>query len=105
MPTDNKPSIFYIFLSRKFWMSILSMAVSIGVLSFSDAEQAELVSMIVGGLGAVYTIAVAIEDGMSKQAEANAQKTTVSTPGESDVTVIAPNDTTPHVSSTGRIGH
>lgn len=84
----EKPSIFYIFLSRKFWMSIISMAVSIGVLSFSDAEQAELVSMIVGGLGAVYTIAVAIEDGMSKQAEANAEKTTVVTPAD-NVTVTA----------------
>lgn len=63
MPSD-KPSIFYILLSRKFWMSLLSMLVAVGVLTFSDAEQAEMVSAIVGGLGAVYTIAVALEDGM-----------------------------------------
>lgn len=99
MPNE-KPSIFFIFLSRKFWMSILSMAVAVGALSYSDAQQAEMVSLIVGGLGAVYTISVAIEDGMSKQGST----TTVSTPGESDVTVTAPSDsiTIPQPGISGR---
>ena len=88
METEQRPSILYVLLSRKFWMSILSMAVAVGVLSFSDAEQAEMVSAIVGGIGAVYTIAVAIEDGMRAKAETAATQTTVSTPGKSDVQVI-----------------
>ena len=92
MQTNEKPSILYVFLSRKFWMSILSMLVAVGVLSFSDAEQAAMVSAIVGGIGAIYTISVAIEDGMRAKAETTATTTTVSTPGESDVTVTAPTE-------------
>lgn len=63
---DSKPSILYVFLSRKFWASAVSMLVALGVLTFSDAEQAELVAQIVGGISAVYTLAVALEDGLSK---------------------------------------
>lgn len=98
---NQKPSIFYIFLSRKFWMSILSMAVSVGVLSFSDAEQAELVSMIVGGLGAVYTIAVAIEDGMKARAEI-APTTTIETPSEN--VTVSTSDAHPPQPRVGRMG-
>lgn len=63
---SDKPSIFYVLLSRKFWASALAMLVALGVLTFSDAEQAELVAQIVGGISAVYTLSVAIEDGLSK---------------------------------------
>lgn len=97
--TNDKPSIFYVFLSRKFWMSILSMLVAVGVLSFSDAEQAELVSLIVGGIGAVYTIAVAVEDGMRAKAEAH-PTTTVTTPSE-NVEISTSGATTPVIRSTG----
>lgn len=95
----SRPSIFYIFLSRKFWMSVISMLVAVGVLSFSDAEQAEMVSLIVGGLGAVYTIAVAIEDGMRAKAEAH-PTTTVETPS-SNVTVTTSENTPPTLGTMG----
>lgn len=72
--TNEKPSILYVFLSRKFWASLLSMLVAVGFFVFSDAEQAELVSAIVGGIGAVYTLSVALEDGLGKHAEADAKK-------------------------------
>jgi hypothetical protein len=62
----NKPSIFYVLMSRKFWASAIAMLVALGVLAFSDAQQAELVAQIVGGISAVYTLSVAIEDGLSK---------------------------------------
>lgn len=63
---DSKPSILYVFLSRKFWASLIAMLVALGVLTFSDAQQAELVAQIVGGISAVYTLAVALEDGLGK---------------------------------------
>jgi hypothetical protein len=63
---ETKPGILFVLLSRKFWSSVLSMLVAVGVLSFADSEQAELVAQLVGGIGAVYTLAVALEDGLSK---------------------------------------
>lgn len=66
MPNE-RPSILFVFMSRKFWASALAMLVALGVLTFSDAQQAELVAQIVGGISAVYTISVAIEDGLSKR--------------------------------------
>jgi hypothetical protein len=65
MPNE-RPAILYVFLSRKFWASAVAMLVALGVLTFSDAQQAELVAQIVGGISAVYTLSVAIEDGLSK---------------------------------------
>jgi hypothetical protein len=49
--------------SRKFWSSLLSLLVAVGVLQFGDAAQADLVSAIltiVAGVG--FTLGVAIED-------------------------------------------
>lgn len=62
---NEKPSILYVLLSRKFWASAIAMMVALGVLTFSDAQQAELVAQIVGGISAVYTLSVALEDGLS----------------------------------------
>lgn len=57
----------HVLRSRKFWASILSMLVALGVVNFTDAQQAELVAQIVAGIGAIYTMAVALEDGLSKR--------------------------------------
>ena len=49
--------------SRKFWSSLLSLLVAVGLLQFSDAAQADLVSAILTIVAAAgYTISVAIED-------------------------------------------
>lgn len=56
-------------------------------------------------LVSAYIGAVALEDGMSARAAATAATTTVSTPGASDVTVVAPPDTTvPPQPMIGRMG-
>lgn len=57
----------HVLRSRKFWASILSMLVAVGVVNFTDTQQAELVAQIVAGIGAIYTMAVALEDGLSKR--------------------------------------
>jgi hypothetical protein len=57
----------HVLQSRKFWASILSMLVAVGVVNFTDVQQAELVAQIVAGIGAIYTMAVALEDGLSKR--------------------------------------
>jgi hypothetical protein len=56
--------LFTVLLSRKFWMTMMSLAVTVGLLDLSDPAQAEMAATIAGGLGAVYTLAVAIEDGL-----------------------------------------
>lgn len=49
--------------SRKFWSSLLSLLVAVGLLQFSDAAQADLVSAILTIVAAAsYTVSVAIED-------------------------------------------
>lgn len=49
--------------SRKFWASLLALLVAVGLIQFSDAQQADLVSAILTIVTAVgYTLAVAIED-------------------------------------------
>ena len=57
----------HVLQSRKFWASVLSILVAIGAVSLSDGQQAELVAQIAAGIGAVYTIATALEDGLSKR--------------------------------------
>lgn len=57
--------------SRKMWASLIGVATAAGLLEFSDAQQADLVQAIVIVLGASgYTFSVAVEDGMTKIAEA-----------------------------------
>ena len=60
----------WVLQSRKFWAAIISLLVALGVLNWSDAQQAETVAGIVAGVGAVYSLAVAIEDGLSANAVA-----------------------------------
>lgn len=55
--------------SRKFWASMISIAVAVGMLEYSDEQQAKLVEAIVVVAGAIgYIISLAVEDGMSKVA-------------------------------------
>lgn len=57
--------------SRKFWFSLVGIAVSSGLLEFSESQQAELVQAIMVIVGAIgYVFSIAVEDGMTKVAEA-----------------------------------
>lgn len=58
----------HVLRSRKFWASLLSLVVAFGTVQLSDTQQAELVAQLVAGIGAVYTLAVALEDGLSRRA-------------------------------------
>lgn len=52
--------------SRKFWASIISLAAAVGLLEYSEAQQAELVQAIVVVATALgYVFSVALEDGLS----------------------------------------
>lgn len=53
--------------SRKFWVSLLGMLTALGVLDLGDAQQAEHAAAIVAGISAIYTLAVALEDGLAKK--------------------------------------
>lgn len=50
--------------SRKFWATVISMAGVLGILNLSDPAQAETAATIAAGLGAIYSLAIAIEDGL-----------------------------------------
>lgn len=54
--------------SRKFWVSMVTLLVSVGVLQLSDVQQADLVTAIltvVTGVG--YIVSVALEDGLGRR--------------------------------------
>jgi hypothetical protein len=53
--------------SRKFWMTILSLASVLGILDLDDAGQAELAAQIIAGVSALYVLAVALEDGLTNR--------------------------------------
>jgi hypothetical protein len=56
------------------WASLLSLLVAVGLLKFSDAQQADLVSAILTIVTAVgYTLSVAIEDAGRAQGGQNLQ--------------------------------
>ena len=57
--------IHWVLQSRKFWAAVISLLAALGVLNWSDAQQAETVAMLAAGIGAAYSLAVAIEDGLS----------------------------------------
>jgi hypothetical protein len=92
---SDKPSIYYVLLSRKFWMAVIGLILVLITAWSQEPYPTDAVVTAIMGVVAAYIGSVALEDGMSKQAEAKAQTTTVSTPGESDVTVTAPSDTYP----------
>lgn len=81
--------------SKKVWAFIIGF-VTIAAAAFQvEPFPYEDFTMKVLGLVAAFIGGNALEDGMKANAQAKAQTTTVSTPGESDVTVTAPADTHP----------
>lgn len=105
--TREKPGIYYVLLSRKFWMSVIGLILILVTAWQQDPFPTDAVVTAIMGIVAAFVGATALEDGMSKQAESKATTTTVSTPGASDVSVIAPTDAppTPDVHPTlGRMG-
>lgn len=89
--------------SKKVWAFIIGLvgltAAAFQVEPFPYADYTmKLVALIVGFQGSN-----ALEDGMKAQAESKATTTTVSTPGASDVSVIAPTDAPP-TPTIGRMG-
>lgn len=89
MPNE-KPSIYFVLLSRKFWMATIGLVMIVVAAWGQDPYPTDSVVTAIMGVVAAFIGATALEDGMSKQAEAKQTVTTVSTPGESDVTVTAP---------------
>lgn len=88
----NENKFFWVLQSRKFWAAMVGFA---GIFytawqSGGGVDPDTLVNAILG-IVAAFIGATALEDGLSSH---NADKTTVSTPGASDVTVIAPSDDT-----------
>lgn len=104
--THEKPAIMYVLLSRKFWMAAIGLIMVVVTAWNQDPYPTDAVVTAIMGVVAAYIGSVALEDGMSKQAEAKAVTTTVSTPGTSDVQVIAPPETPPmpHSPQLGRMG-
>lgn len=101
---NERPNIYYVLLSRKFWMSAIGLILILVTAWSQDPFPTDAVVTAIMGVVAAFVGATALEDGMSKQAESKATTTTVSTPGESDVTVTAPSDTgtvRPFIGSTG----
>lgn len=100
----EKPSIYYVLLSRKFWMAAIGLVMVVVAAWGQDPYPTDAVVTAIMGVVAAYMGSVALEDGMSKQAEAKAMTTTVSTPGTSDVQVQAPSDSAPPKPHIGRMG-
>lgn len=92
MPNE-KPAILYVLLSRKFWMALIGLILVLVTAWSQDPFPTDAVVTAIMGVVAAYMGSVALEDGMKAQSEAKATTTTVTTPGESDVTVTAPSDT------------
>jgi len=53
--------------SRKFWATIIGLLMVTGMLDVSDDTQAQWAAAISGGITAVYTLSIAIEDGLSNK--------------------------------------
>jgi hypothetical protein len=85
MPKE-KSSILYVLQSRKFWMATIGLVLVLITAWNQEPYPTDAVVTAIMGVVAAYIGSVALEDGMSKQAEANATKTTLSTPSE-NVTV------------------
>lgn len=68
--------------SRKFWASIISVAVSLGVIGWTDAQQGEVADSLVTVIaalvpvlsGGVYIIATAVEDAAHAKSKPDAKQ-------------------------------
>lgn len=97
MPTE-KPSIMYVFQSRKFWAAVVGL-VFIFVNAYLNKTQIDpnTVTTAIMGIIAAYMGSVALEDGMSNR---NATTTTITTPSP-NVDVSTSGATPPIVTHTG----
>lgn len=59
--------IVWVLQSRKLWASVIGILSAVGILDLSDPTQAESAAYIAAGVTALYGLAVAIEDGLSKR--------------------------------------
>lgn len=98
MPNE-RPSIYYVLLSRKFWMSVIGLILILVTAWSQDPFPTDAVVTAIMGVVGAYVAATAWEDASRNQAAGNiaaaevgASTTTVTTPGGSDVTVTAPSD-------------
>lgn len=86
MPNET-PKLYFVLQSRKFWSAVVGFAAIIYVAWHSGAAlDPDTVVNAILGIVAAYMGSTALEDGMSNR---NANKTTISTPGSSDVSVIS----------------
>lgn len=100
MPTNEKPNIYYVLLSRKFWMAAIGLVLILVTAWQQDPYPTDAVVTAIMGVVAAFIGATAWEDSSKAEAagrigaaDITSTTTTVSTPGESNVTVTAPSDT------------
>lgn len=91
MQTKETPSIYFVLLSRKFWMAAIGLVLILVTAWNQDPYPADAVVTAIMGVVGAFIAATAWEDTARAKAAAP-PVTTVSTPGGSDVTVIAPSD-------------
>lgn len=103
MQTRETPSIYYVLLSRKFWMAVIGLVLILVTAWNQDPYPTDSVVTAIMGVVAAFIGATAWEDSSRNTAASNATTTTVSTPGGSDVTVTAPSDE-PQPMAGGRMG-
>lgn len=92
----NENKILWVLQSRKFWAAVVGLvAIFYTAWQSGGGVDPDTIVNAILGIVAAFIGATALEDGLSNQ---NANKTTVSTPGGSDVTVMAPpSDSNPPV--------
>lgn len=111
MQTKETPSIYYVLLSRKFWMTLIGLVLILVTAWGQDPYPTDAVVTAIMGVVAAFIGATAWEDSSRNQAagtiaaaDINATTTTVTTPGASDVQVTASPDTVQHSPELGRMG-
>lgn len=87
----NENKLIWVLQSRKMWATLIGIILMIvtAIINKQAIDPDTLVNGIMVLVG-IYVSAVAVEDGMSSRANANATTTTVTTPGTSDVKVSQP---------------
>lgn len=59
--------VFAILQSRKFWSTIIGLLMVTGILDVRNDEQATWAAAISAGVTAIYTLSIAIEDGLTNK--------------------------------------
>lgn len=97
--TNEKPSIYYVLLSRKFWMSAIGLILILVTAWHQDPFPTDAVVTAIMGVVAAFVAATAYEDGQKAKAQA-APTTTIETPS-SNVSVTTSDK--PKVGPTGLV--